>query len=635
MKHLLSELRRRNVFRVAAAYLVVGWLVMQIVSVMTPALQLPGWVDGFFAVFIIACLPIALLLAWAFEMTPAGVKKTEAVDGAVEFRPLGGTDFILIGLMVVVLGVIGFQMVSRDDAPADVADSSEVVATPITDIETVQAPVLDASIAVLPFADFSPGGDQQYFSDGIAEELLNSLAQFPDLKVAARTSAFSFRGEEHDLRDVGEALDVAHVLEGSVRHAGDRVRITAQLIRVSDGFHLWSETYDRTMTDVFEVQDDIVTELSRVLQVRLGVGGGVGRASSREVDPNAYEQYLRGLSLWANRLGFENRAAAIRAFAQVTQIDPGFAEGWASYGHSLAMSAADVIELSKDEQSRRVVDALTRALDLDPDNARAHAGFAVHYFARELDIERALEHAQRATEIAPNAAYTNYNRAAVLFGAGESDAAQNYMERSRAIDTLNDLPTVYFAYQLGMSGHISRAQATYSECLLCDDMDRAWMSLNASLQAGSPEQVRQALATMAAVSDVLAIENPELAAQYSADMAWVTDYAEGFLGTENAGNLALATLVDEDADIQDAAFLAHMSEDQRALDVLFLIYQNDEFFVRCGWILHPGRFEFPERTRRLPRYHEFWAQPGMPELAAMRRANGQTGGLPLPMEPVE
>jgi TolB-like protein len=638
MKQLLSELRRRNVFRVAAAYLVVGWLVMQIVSVMTPALQLPGWVNGFFAVFLIVCLPIALLMAWAFEMTPAGVQKTKTVDGNVEFRPLGGTDFVLIGLMVVVLGVIGFQMTNPGTAPAPqtvavdtFAAEIDETATLIADIETRADPVIEASIAVLPFADFSPAGDQQYFSDGISEELLNALAQFHDLRVAARTSAFSFRGEV-DLRDVGEALGVAHVLEGSVRHAGERVRITAQLIRVSDGFHLWSETYERTLDDVFEIQDDIVQELSRVLQVRLGVGSGSGRATSASVDPSAYEQYLRGLSLWANRAVGENRENAIRAYARTTEIDPDFAEGWASYGKSLAMTAAQVVDLSRDEKNRISLRALNQALTLDPENARAHSGLADYYAASELDIVRALESARHAYEIAPNAAHTSYSLAGILFFAGDISQSMHAFDRTRSIDALNDLPTIFHAEFLAQLGRVERQQTVMAACLSCTEIDRAYFNLLATIQSGSPVQVRTALTDFTRLLEESADETAESIEENAGYIEWWTDYTEAMLGTEGRGTLAAERIELDRADLMDAAFLTRIDEDTRALDILHRRYTSETFFTDMGWFLNPGRWEFPERILRHPRFHEFWQLPGMPELAAIRRANGMTTGLPLPMD---
>ena len=635
MNQLFAELRRRNVFRVAAAYLVVGWIVMQVVSVMTPALELPDWVDGFFAILLMVGLPIALLLAWAFEMTPAGVQKTKAVDGDVEMRPLGSTDFVLIGLMVIVLGGIGFQMFSgNSNVPVTIADNGELATTPITDIETIQAPVIEASIAVLPFADFSQDGDQQYFSDGISEELLNALAQFPDLRVTARTSAFSFRGEV-DLREVGEALGVAHVLEGSVRHSGDRIRITAQLIRVSDGFHLWSETYERTMTDVFEIQDEIVTELSRVLQVRLGVGAGSGRASSRDIDPLAYEQYLRGLSLWADRNDRQNRWNAVQSFARSTEIDPGFSDAWASYGVSLIASNLTDFELPQEEGNRLGFEALTRALELDPDNARAHAGLAVHYSQMNLNIDLALEHGLRAREIAPNAAYSNYFLAVTLFISGDVPGMLRAYDRALSIDRLNDLPVQQFAVNLARLDRLATLRSTLNACQHCDDGYREFLLRTATLQSGTEAEARAALADFSRFVMDRGDGTPQSIEQNEANVLWITDIAEVLLGTPNRGQIAASRTADGQGDAEDATVLAHMGNDELAIDILFNLHQAGRTPDGLDYIIYEGRHELPDRTLRHPRYHEFWQLPGMARLAEVRRANGQTAGLPLPMEPAE
>jgi TolB-like protein len=636
MNQLLSELRRRNVFRVAAAYLVVGWLVMQVVSVMTPALQLPGWVDGFFAVFLIALMPIALLMAWAFEMTPAGVKKTEAVDGAVEFRPLGGTDYVLIALMVLVLGVTGFQVTrGGETAPVTTAESvatAQDATTEIADIETRSAPTLAASIAVMPFADLSPDGDQQYFSDGISEELLNALAQFPDLRVAARTSAFSFRGEL-DLREVGEALGVAHVLEGSVRKSGERLRITAQLIRASDGFHLWSQNYDRTLTDVFEVQDEIVAELSRVLQFRLGVGVGGGRVAATDVDPNAYEHYLRGLSLWADRVDNDIRWEAMQSLRRATEIDPGFADAWASYGLTLVGSDFSSRGLTKRETNALGLEALNRALEIDPETARAHSGLATYYGHLELDMERALVHGRRAVELAPNSAHAHYFLGGVLFRAGDLDGALSAFDRTLTIDPLNEVPLFFLLQYLAENGLVAHANHRLPACRQCNDFHRVNVTRRVINHNGSEGEVRTALANWADWNRSTDDGTPEQLEEIEFGERFVTDITEVLLGVEGAGVFFSTELDNEFADTEDAAVLAHLGEDERAIDALFNSYQRwNSIAPGLEFILTPGRYEFPERTRRHPRYHEYWSLPGMVEWAEIRRANGQVAGLPLPIE---
>jgi TolB-like protein len=636
MTQLLSELRRRNVFRVAAAYLVVGWLVMQVISVISDAAGLPGWADSFALILLLAGLPVAVFIAWAFELTPTGLKPTENVDPEASLTRATGSTLdiaIIAGLgLVAVLMIASWFWSGGEDA----ADPEEIVAETVTEDTPTPAEqaVVDASIAVLPFADLSPEGDQQYFSDGIAEELLNALAQFPDLRVAARTSAFSFRGEV-DLREVGTALGVAHVLEGSVRKSGDRVRITAQLIRSEDGFHLWSETYDRTLTDIFEVQDEIVAELSRVLQFRLGVGAGGGRATAGDVDPNAYEHYLRGLGFWAERVEDDKRWEAAESFRRATEIDPGFADAWASYGVALTGSDFRDRGISVSEGQSRALQTLNRALAINPDTARAHSGLSTYYAFRSLDMRRALMHGQRAVELAPTAAHSNYFYGMTLFRAGDLDGGLSRYDRALTIDPLNEVPLFFMLLGLAENGLAEASALRWEACEVCEEYFRLHFARRVTNHNGSEAEVRAAVAAM---NDWLRTQDdgtPETLEQIETGIRVYSDLTGVLLGVEGAGTFFSAELNDEFADTEDAAVLAHLGEDDRAIDVLFTNHDRDGIATGLEYILTPGRYEFPERTRRHPRYHEYWAQPGMAEWAEVRREHGATAGLPLPIESTE
>jgi TolB-like protein len=242
---LLSELRRRNVFRVAIAYAVATWLLIEISATTFPILRLPEWTATLVTVLLIIGFLPAQIFAWAFELTPEGLKKEQEVDRSESITHITGRklDFIIISVLAIALVVFAVDkfVLAPDIAPAP--DSAQkIVAT-----EAQQ------SIAVLPFVNMSPDPEQEYFSDGLSEEILNLLAKVPDLKVIGRTSSFSFKGKNEDLRVIGQTLGVRSLLEGSVRKSGDEVRITAQLIDVSDGSHIWSETYNRTLTDIFAV----------------------------------------------------------------------------------------------------------------------------------------------------------------------------------------------------------------------------------------------------------------------------------------------------------------------------------------------------------------------------------------------
>ncbi len=248
---LIAELKRRNVFRVGVAYAIVGWLLLEVASVVLPALHLPDWALTLLVVFVVAGFPLALILAWAFEMTPEGIRRETDVDPAESVRHSTGRklDFAIIGLLAIAVAYFAF----RGGDPISPTGSTGQVKT----------------IAVLPFADMSGDPEQEFFSDGISEELLNVLAKVKGLQVTSRTSAFAFKGTNTSIPEIAEKLGVEHVLEGSVRMAGDRVRITTQLIEVSTDSHLWSESYDRNLSDIFAVQDEIAAKVGEALKVAL------------------------------------------------------------------------------------------------------------------------------------------------------------------------------------------------------------------------------------------------------------------------------------------------------------------------------------------------------------------------------
>ena len=291
MEGFWSELKRRNVVRVGIAYCAAAWAAIQVASVLFPLYGAPTWILKVVTTLMILGLPLALVIAWAFELTPQGLKRTEDVPPEVsETRRTGRQlDFVIIGVLALAVTLFVIDKFAWDKGSSAVEKSTAVApaatATPTADGQR-------SSIAVLPFVNMSNDPEQEYFSDGMTEELLNALARVKALKVAARTSAFSFKGKDVDVRDVGRKLNVATVLEGSVRKAGDRLRITAQLIDVETGYHLWSETYDRELTDIFDIQDDITSQIVGALQGHLD--GAVPPSAPRpSINPEVYEVVLR------------------------------------------------------------------------------------------------------------------------------------------------------------------------------------------------------------------------------------------------------------------------------------------------------------------------------------------------------
>ena len=327
-----SELKRRNVIRVAAAYIVIGWLLLQVADILTPALHLPEWILSAIALVLMLGIVPALLFSWAYELTPDGLKKDSEVDSASSNTSHTAKKLDVITIIAVV-GIAALVIWQQSNPPSP----SETVEPIVT---AMDAGIVDASIAVLPFADLSPGGDQAHFSDGIAEEILNVLVRIESLKVASRTSAFGFKGQEAlGIPLIAERLQVRHVLEGSVRKSGNTVRITAQLIDAKTDAHLWSDTFDRELTteNIFAVQDEIAGAIVAQLGAMLG-DDGIAQSTVKVKTENldAYDSFLKAQSLFHVR-SEKNVPEIIDLYTQAVAIDPNFAEAWAG------LSAANLV----------------------------------------------------------------------------------------------------------------------------------------------------------------------------------------------------------------------------------------------------------------------------------------------------
>ncbi|HZW50541.1 MAG TPA: hypothetical protein VFF05_01650, partial [Rudaea sp.] len=293
---LIAELKRRNVIRMAGLYLVGAWLIVQVAGTVLPMFGAPEWIGRSFVVMLAIGFVPALVFAWVFELTPQGMKRDAEVRPEESIAPQTARrmDRMIIVALIIALAYFAFDkfVPEKGSEPFSGDRSVEPTQRRVPEKESDPAP---KSIAVLPFVNMSGDAGNEYFSDGITEEILNALAQIADLKVAARTSAFAFKGKDPDLRKVGEMLDVATVLEGSVQRAGDQVRITAQLIDARSGYHLWSEKYDRKLTNVFAIEDEISKAIAGKLQVQLA--GGHADGAGTTANPQAHELYLRGLTL--------------------------------------------------------------------------------------------------------------------------------------------------------------------------------------------------------------------------------------------------------------------------------------------------------------------------------------------------
>ncbi|AOS95548.1 invasion protein regulator [Microbulbifer aggregans] len=440
MRQLISELKRRNIFRVSGVYVVVSWIIIQIAVAVEAPLSLPGWTDTMVIILLALGLPITMVFTWAFEITPEGLRRTRIVEDDALNARLRITDGLLAVLIVALIGVSAAPYLAHWNN---------------SDLEpTTRSP----SIAVLPFVDMSPDKDQEYFSDGISEEILNVLAKTPGLQVAARTSSFAFKGQDQDIRKIGETLDVAHVLEGSIRKFGDRIRITAQLIRADNGYHLWSETYDRSLADIFALQDEISGQILSAMEVHLL---GQKPASRSNQNLEAYDLYLRGKHLQSKRTK-ENLLAAVPFFKEAVALAPDFAEGHAALALNymlLRRGTGNYGEFTNAQARNLAMPHYEKARQLAPELPEAHA---LSNFLGNTPQE-VLAGLDRAIELNPNYAEalvwrSSYKINHVNFSEGLRD-----LEKAREIDPLSLLintNTVLLNANFGNLGNAKRAAQT-------------------------------------------------------------------------------------------------------------------------------------------------------------------------------
>ncbi len=437
MASVWGELKRRNVVRVAVAYAIAAWLLIEITATTFPILKLPDWSVTLVTVLVLIGFPLALILAWAFELTPEGIKKEKDVDRSESITHITGRklDYLIIGVLMVALGFFAydkFVLVPGRDAveiEAAVQVAQEQVAGPVEPQDSIK------SIAVLPFVNMSDDPGNEYFSDGISEELLNLLAQIPELRVISRSSAFSFKGKDIAIPTVAEQLNIAYVLEGSVRKVGNRVRITAQLIEARSDTHLWSESYDRTLDDVFAIQDEIAANV--VEQLKITLLNPV--PTSKEVNPEAHRLYLLGqyhLYKWKPA----DLEKAVRYFQQAIELDPQYAQphvALAIYYGAIGFWGYMPPRFAFEKERA----AAARALDIDSNLASAHAEHAQVYFLFDWDWEKAEEKFQRALSLNSNYADAHQFYAWFLVTMGRTEEAHTSIRRALELD-----PLAIFAY---------------------------------------------------------------------------------------------------------------------------------------------------------------------------------------------
>jgi len=452
----VEELRRRKVFRVAIVYLGVTFALLQFADIAVPALNLPEWSITLVLVLALIGLPVALVAAWALDMGDDIQPEEAESGGSSGAQRLTLLHALELAVIVILAAAVGYLYFTR--TPAETGPEAAQVEAP-TPVPS------DLSIAVLPFVNMSDDPSNEYFSDGISEELLDALAKLEKLRVVARTSSFSFKGRNLDVRNIGRELNVATVLEGSVRKAGNSVRITAQLIDTADGYHLWSDTYDRELDDIFAVQDEIAKAIVIALHVPLGLQAEDHIVDIGTENTAAYNEYLQGRHL-AKRFGEQTFEQAINHFEKAVALDPEFAAAYSAMAHVYYVSAfwrprEIVMPLS--------VQAFETALALDPVDGLALITKAQYITLSEWDWQAARTYFERGLEDIGGTSLAVLSYATIhLMPLGQLEQAGELLAAARANDPMDPSLALAHASQALFSGDLSRAIELYELNLALD-----------------------------------------------------------------------------------------------------------------------------------------------------------------------
>ncbi len=496
---LFAELKRRNVFRAGIAYLVAAWLLLQITDVLSGVLGLPELVGkAVFLILLVGLVPV-VVFSWAYEITPEGVKREADVRPEESIAPQTARklDIAVITMLVAVAALVLYdRLVPQPVAMPGVADQAASVPADDAQSESVMLPPASAvngsgaSVAVLPFVNMSPDPDNEYFSDGVSEEILNVLADVKDLRVAARTSSFAFKGSSLGIAEIADKLGVDYVLEGSVRKSGDQLRITAQLVQAGNGFHVWSESYDRTLTNIFAIQDEIAASIADVLKVQLG---DRVRPYTRvnDLEPELYEQFLKARFLLRRRNEADENEA-IGLLREIVTTEPRFPDGLALLAEGLAQRlnmARYRGRTTRPEDRAEIEDLVTQALELEPEQALAHLVDA--YLAiRDNSPLEVIRKMQRAVELDPSEPRPHHWLAMRYQLAGYLERSRNEARIAVDLDPENANTHAMLGITLLLLGDFDKAEPHFREQLRLGNPDGATNIIRTTVLMGESERAR-------------------------------------------------------------------------------------------------------------------------------------------------
>jgi TolB-like protein/tetratricopeptide (TPR) repeat protein len=625
---LFNELKRRNVFRVGVAYIVAAWVFLQVADLVLDAINAPDWVLQVLMLLIALGFVAALIIAWAYELTPEGVKRERDMvrDESITHQTANKLNHITIALVLAGIAVVVVDRLMPERSP-HVPGTQAITtpaATPKPAEDTAVSPTSpdENSVAVLPFVNMSSDPEQAFFSDGISEEILNVLTRIPGLKVAARTSSFQFKGQNLDIADIARQLKVNHILEGSVRKAGDQLRITAQLIEAQTGYHLWSDTFDRKLEDVFAIQDEIAGAIAGELRARLS---DQPLETSKPVDMRAYELYLKGRSLVATRRGraliesigilqsaleiAPEYAPAMATLAKAYAVIPWFTEeippgdarkearNWAvraleiEPNNSEALSVMGVVHNEVDQEPEKAIAVLKAAIDANPGSVAAH-NFLGDVYTRISDLESAMFHESKAAELDPLGPVQLTDLANVYLLMGNYDKVLELADRALQLD-----PAFSSAVRHKVEIHFIQANQGELEKTI--------------------EQINQMPDARAVFRRELSIEMMILEGDYKKAAEILEEGAELARGGKKA---AVATAF-------EAASIGNFDI---AGEMLLLAQELGD-----GTWTFPLWVRLPEQAPDSLPWQEFWRQPGPARFAELRRRNGLEVESPMPFTGTE
>jgi TolB-like protein/Flp pilus assembly protein TadD len=609
---LFRELNRRNVIRVGVSYAVVAWVVAQVADLALESFGTPEWVMKTLLFLMAIGFVVSLFIAWAYELTPEGIKRAEDVDPDQSITHQTGRKLDRLFIVVLLIAILTLMLERHHlgDRETGAVEDTPAVATTVND-----TPEVDPSVAVLPFVNMSSDPEQEYFSDGISEEILNVLTRIPKLKVAARTSSFQFKGQNLDVADIGRQLQVNHVLEGSVRKSGNTLRITAQLIEAESGFHLWSETFDRNLEDVFAIQDEIAAAIA--VELRALLSGVVGK-SSTAVDMQAYEYYLKGRGLVASRKS-DDLIEGIANLKRSLEFEPDYASAMATLAKAYVVLPYFSDQMPASEAREQARGWAEKSLDIDSQNVEALAVLGIVFNELDFNPVGALELLKEAVELNPGSLVANNFLGDVYLRIGDLENAMKYESRAAELDPLGpvhltDLSSIHL-----IKGEYDRAIGLCNRALALDsEFVHAIQYLGyVYYLLGDVEQLAYTYQRFRVLPNIDADRLNTVGFLLNMARADTRQIEIGFsqrVQLARSGEFAAFNVATEAVQLGDF---------DTAGEMLLQAYAD-----RDGRWMFPMWIRLPEQAPDSASWQKFWGQPELVRLAQLRKSHGLSPDAP-------